>query len=45
MRRDTTTIMEIYMMFPMSREFDKTDNDDDEEDYYEDGYEDEEEDY
>ena len=46
MRRDTTTIMEIYMMFPMSREFDKTDNDDeDEEDYNENGYEDEDEDY
>lgn len=50
MRRDTSTLTQIYMMFPMSKEFDKTANDDDEdEDYYEDGYEDdedeEEEDY
>jgi len=45
MRRDTSTLMQIYMMFPMSKEFDKTENDDDEdEDYYEDGYEDEEDD-
>ena len=43
MRRDTTTIMEIYMMFPITREFDKTAYDDDEEDYYEGGYEDEDE--
>ena len=46
MNRDTSTLMQIYMMFPMSKEFDKTTNDDDEdEDYYEDGYEDEEDDY
>jgi hypothetical protein len=50
MRRDTSTLMQIYMMFPMSKEFDKTANDDDDdedEDYYEDGYEedDEEDDY
>jgi len=46
MNGDTPTLMQIYMMFPMSREFDKTDNDDeDEEDYNENGYEDEDEDY
>lgn len=46
MNRDTSTLMQIYMMFPMSKEFDKTANDDDEdEDYYEDGYEDEDDDY
>ena len=46
MNRDTSTLMQIYMMFPMSKEFDKTANDDDEdEDYYEDGYDNEEEDY
>jgi hypothetical protein len=43
MRRDTSTLMQIYMMFPMSKEFDKTAYDyDEDEDYYEDGYEDEE---
>jgi hypothetical protein len=42
MRRDTSTLMEIYMTFPISKEFDKT-VDDEDEDYNEDGYEDEEE--
>lgn len=45
MRRDTTTLMELYMTFPMSKEFDKTSDDDDEDDDYENGYEDEDEDY
>jgi hypothetical protein len=43
MRRDTSTLMQIYMSFPMSKEFDSTlDDEDEDEDYYEDGYEDEE---